>query len=167
MKLTHQQLDALKGLYAHCYHAKFDGGELNAPFWAEQLDRLEVPWFIQNLVADLAGKRESNAKYLTPQINKIVLEYNRYINRQHKDCKHYGFSRHNLKPRFYIVRIHRHYHVMGVIYYRSLRKALAELIDFRKQIGFTTFSYILRDAKTARKYSVGEASAITGVPYQW
>lgn len=80
LTLDDKKLDILKGFYASLYNANFNQGSFNSYFWAEYMDSYHISWFVQNGVSSLAQKRESNFKYLKPQIETIWNEWLEFFN---------------------------------------------------------------------------------------
>lgn len=68
MQINRKQYDSLTGFYAHCYTVYHDGAKADFGFWAEQLDKCEVPWHVQNSVAVTAEDRSSMALYLSTHL---------------------------------------------------------------------------------------------------
>ncbi len=70
LTITRQQFDSLKGFYAHCYVVYHEGVNDGFAFWAEQLDKEEVPWSVQNTVAVLAEDRSSISLNLSTHLSR-------------------------------------------------------------------------------------------------
>lgn len=51
--------ELLNGLYLHCYAVNHEGATSDYDFYAERLDRLGVPFWVQNNVSALAELRTS------------------------------------------------------------------------------------------------------------
>lgn len=57
-QINEKQLETLKGFKLHIwthYHEK--ESYFDSSFWAEQLDNLKIPWFVQNTTAILMETR--------------------------------------------------------------------------------------------------------------
>lgn len=63
--INHKQLDLLKGFFAHCWCVYHEKTQQGFSFWAEQLDKANIPWSIQNIVAVSAEDKASINRYLT------------------------------------------------------------------------------------------------------
>lgn len=68
--ITRAQYDMLQGFYAHCYTVYHDYGKAHFGFWAEELDKSEIPWRVQNSVAVIAESKESIALYLSSHLKE-------------------------------------------------------------------------------------------------
>jgi len=51
--------EALNGLYLHCWAVYHEGTQSDFSFYADKLDGLRVPWWVQNAVSILAEQRTS------------------------------------------------------------------------------------------------------------
>lgn len=76
--ITPKQYNHLMGFYTHCWLYYHDNIQPQFAFWAEELDRVEVPWSVQNTVSVLAEERSTIGKYLTSLLKErnIVVSYN-------------------------------------------------------------------------------------------
>lgn len=63
--INRQQLSLLQGFYTHCFCVYHEKEKQAFSFYAEQLDQANIPWSIQNMVAEFAETRESIGLYLT------------------------------------------------------------------------------------------------------
>ena len=68
--LDRRQVDELHGLFLHCWEVKHQGSDPDYTFRAEILDELNVPWSIQNWVAEYAQVRTN----IHRQFSSILME---------------------------------------------------------------------------------------------
>ena len=57
--MNREQVNALHSLFIHCAVVNFDGVKPDYKFYAKKLDELNVPWHVQNRVAEAAATREN------------------------------------------------------------------------------------------------------------
>jgi hypothetical protein len=62
--INRKQFDILLGFYTHCYCVYHDKVKQGFAFWSEQLDAANIPWSVQNTVANLADDKSTQQKYL-------------------------------------------------------------------------------------------------------
>jgi hypothetical protein len=56
--ITEEQLELLKGFKLHIWsHYHEERSHFDSSFWAEKLDSLHIPWFVQNTVSILMETR--------------------------------------------------------------------------------------------------------------
>jgi hypothetical protein len=70
-QITEEQLDALKGFKLHIwthYHEK--ESHFDHSFWAQMLDDLKIPWFVQNTTAILMETRANGFSSLKALLQK-------------------------------------------------------------------------------------------------
>lgn len=68
MLITRNQYDLLHGFFIHCYAVYHQQSQEYFSFWAEQLDKEQIPWSIQNIVAVTAESKESISLYLSTHL---------------------------------------------------------------------------------------------------
>lgn len=68
--LTAAQYNYLQGFYTHCYCVHHEQVDADYAFWASQLDKQQIPWWVQNTVAVTAEDRSSIALYLRTHLAK-------------------------------------------------------------------------------------------------
>lgn len=59
-----KQAEELRGFFAHCWHVRWDNEQPDWSHYAKLLDALNIPFWAQNAIADLASVRENGFKYL-------------------------------------------------------------------------------------------------------
>lgn len=70
-ELSQRQADTLSGFFVHLWCVNFEGVKADYGFYANRLDELEVPWWVQNKVSGLADVRENNFFYFRTILKKI------------------------------------------------------------------------------------------------
>lgn len=63
--INYSQYRLLQDFYLHCYNVFHFSAQDNFARWADDLDNLQIPWFIQNTVSDIAQDIKSKSLYLS------------------------------------------------------------------------------------------------------
>ncbi|MBW8191363.1 hypothetical protein K0504_09965 [Neiella marina] len=69
--INQSQLELVRGFYAHCYAAFHDNCRADFQAWAEQLDSAQIPWPLQNSIANIAQDRRSADIYLRTHLKQL------------------------------------------------------------------------------------------------
>jgi hypothetical protein len=90
-RATTEQFDLIKGFFSFIWNAeetrrikRMEGEEITDEmsletrqgnlFWAEQLDKAGIPWWLQNKIAELASVRENGFYYIRTLLKGINVE---------------------------------------------------------------------------------------------
>lgn len=65
------EYEALRGLFFHQWNVSFKGSIANFAYYADKLDRLGVPWSVQNAIANAARTRKTA---FSRQFSQIINE---------------------------------------------------------------------------------------------
>ena len=68
--LTMGQYRILCDFYAHCYNVYHRRSVADFDYWAGRLDKEGIAWSIQNITAGIAGKYDSQNRYLRTHLEK-------------------------------------------------------------------------------------------------